>query len=105
MYRRRKVKEKSDTEVIVMTTTPHFPPGPHKNVIQALFTGGSPLASDRLEFLTSMNANYGDTVRYLFGKMNIFMFFNPEHVRDILVEHPDDFHKSILTHRILDRVM
>ncbi len=83
----------------------HFPPGPEVRPLKALLSGRSPLGADRLNFMSRMFSDYGEAVRYRFGRLNIFLFFHPDAIHEVLVSQADRFYKSLLTKRLLGQLM
>lgn len=62
-----------------------YPPGP-----KGLPLLGSvlDLRKDKLEFLTGIAKSYGDFVHFRVGPRHAYLLSRPEHVHEILVEHP-----------------
>jgi cytochrome P450 len=67
------------------------PPGPRRRVpaLDALRMGRDPLA-----FLTMLRAQYGDIARVPLGAETLYLFSDPELVREVLVTNHRNFHKG-----------
>ena len=67
------------------------PPGPRRRVpaLDALRMG-----RDRLGFLTMLRTQYGDIARVPLGAETLYLFSDPELVRDVLVTNHRNFHKG-----------
>lgn len=50
--------------------------------------------TDALNFLQGLQKKYGDIVRFNLGNEEVYMFSNPEHIREILVTNSKNFTKS-----------
>jgi len=68
-----------------------FPPGPKPSIFNAIIyrPGRDPLA-----FFTSMAKNYGDVAYIRMARENLFVVSDPAVIRDVLVTHNQNFHKS-----------
>lgn len=45
-------------------------------------------------FYTRMSKDHGDALRIKFGHQTVYLFFNPEHNKEVLVDKPDQFIKG-----------
>jgi cytochrome P450 len=70
---------------------PPVPPGPPQVPLL-----GSLLAFRRnpLAFLLDVAQRYGDVVYYRFGRADVYLLKNPEHIKDVLVTHQHNFVKG-----------
>ncbi|WP_166350679.1 cytochrome P450 [Phytoactinopolyspora limicola] len=55
--------------------------------------------SDRLGFLTRLAAEQGDVARLTLGPYRCWLLTHPDHVRDVLVDHPARFRKGPVLQR------
>ncbi len=52
------------------------------------------IARNPLAMMIAMNRDYGDIVHWKIGPQHIYLFSHPDLIRDVLVTHQKNFHKS-----------
>ena len=72
------------------------PPGPRLNLVLAVLSQLLPkwLPFDPLEFDLTLARDFGDITYYRVGPISVYHLNHPDLVRQILVEHPEQFHKA-----------
>lgn len=72
-------------------TTPNFPPGPRRQLF-----GGNFIAfrRDPLNYLQKLTREYGDIVYFRMGPQDVFFLNHPDHIKDVLVTHNQNFIKG-----------
>lgn len=79
-----------------MSNKPILPPGPRNSfpVQQLLAFRRSPT-----EFLMKVAREYGDISHFRLGRRGLYFLNHPDHVRDVLVTHQDNFRKGLALQR------
>ncbi len=72
-------------------TQPCLPPGPPGDLLGLKHM--RPLRSNFLAYASQLKEQYGDAVRFRIGGVGVNVFSHPDHFREVLVEHPNDFRK------------
>lgn len=82
------------------TTLRAYPPGPIGDDWAATFN------ADRLQFLWEASRQYGDLVHFPVGKRrHLYLVTNPEIIRYVLVDHPEQFSRGLLFKRRAGRFL
>jgi cytochrome P450 len=68
-----------------------LPPGPRGHF---LLGNLSEMQQSRLAFITQNAREFGDIVTFRVGPRRIFQLNHPDYIRYVLVEHPEQFHKT-----------
>ena len=78
-----------------------YPDGPRINVPLAIIGQMFPkrFPFDPLAFAVGIAQQFGDIVHYTLGSLHVFQLNNPDLIREILIEHPEKFHKPSLIKR------
>jgi cytochrome P450 len=78
-----------------------YPPGPKINFLAALIGPMLPklFPFDPLAFALDNAQKFGDIAYYRVGPLRIYQLNSPELIRQILVEHPEKFHKPVFIRR------
>ena len=71
-----------------------LPPGPPLTALPWVLSG---LRRDPLGFLTSLTRRYGDVVRLRFWAVNIYVVWQPEHVKHVLQDRHTIYTKDSTT--------
>jgi cytochrome P450 len=67
---------------------PNLPPGPKGELMAG---NGRQFQKDPIQFLMSVQRDYGNTTRFRLGRWNFYLYAQPEDIREILVEHDERF--------------
>jgi cytochrome P450 len=79
-----------------------YPPGPNG----VLLAGAArEFASERLAFITECRETYGDFVHFRLFNRHAYLLNDPDHVRFVLVEHPELFQKTPLLKKNTRRII
>lgn len=86
------------------TTHAHHerPPGPHDPF--GLLSAAK-LLDHPLGFLEKLKHDYGDVVYFAFGRRNLFFFFHPDAIKEVLATKSRSFHKPEQQRSILGKVV
>lgn len=68
-----------------------LPPGPERGALDGVF---SPFRRDPLKFLADAAREYGDIVGLRFLHYRTYLISHPDHIEDVLVNHPRKFAKG-----------
>ena len=69
----------------------NWPPGPRRYYPGSHFVG---LRRTPIEFLTKVRS-FGELSHFTIGSLHFFLLSNPDHIKDVLVTHHQNFHKSL----------
>src|SRR5438046_10322637 len=84
-----------DAEPISNTTIPG-PPGGFLG-----FRHIGPMMGNFLDYSVELKKRYGDALRFSIGPVKFYIFSHPDHFREVLVQHPEDFRKPRLAARLM----
>ena len=78
-----------------------YPPGPKINFLLAIIGQMLPkiFPFDPLAFALENARQFGDIAYYRVGPLRVYQLNSPELIRQILVEHPEKFHKPVFVKR------